>query len=262
MYITINSNYDFYFPRDYSTTMAHSKMAFVDVLAHEVNHGLGFASTLEKRTKDLVMPFPQFWESVTSTPKNTSIRFYFSAYDQHISSKSQGTSFIDYAKALAKLKAKNVQYKDFKANIKGYPHHEIFKNLSAAVNLDQDLYFTTHSNTNVTLECSLFRRGGTLHHLDSATYHNTQDVIMHPNQKKGEGVHKIYDRTNIWITAPYGRDTLQVLSTLGYTLNPNPVHEDSLEHFYLQFHPEPFLFRAKKFFAHLWNFKKLRSFGQ
>lgn len=249
MYVNINSLKNFHFPMDYPSSIGLFQVSFIDVLVHEVNHGLGFFGSLFERKPRLVTPTPRVWTSTTPTGKETNIKFYFTAYDKRIYTKSQKTSFVAYAKALESLDAKGVSYDDLMANIEAYPHYPIFRNLSKVVDKDQDLYFHTQINVNATLESSLFRKGGDLSHLDSETYKGTRDAVMRPKVSTWAGIHDVYDYHDLWIRAPYGEVTLQILSTLGYRLSSGPYHEASLEGYFMQHFGEAVFSKMKHLFV-------------
>ncbi|KAJ9078014.1 hypothetical protein DSO57_1011061 [Entomophthora muscae] len=58
-------------------------------------------------------------------------------------------------------------------------------------------------------------------------YKRTLETLMTADAGHPEGVHKLKD--DKWLTSPFGPLTLEVLATLGYQLNPNPLYENSLQ---------------------------------
>ncbi|KAJ9087728.1 hypothetical protein DSO57_1030393 [Entomophthora muscae] len=85
------------------------------------------------------------------------------------------------------------------------------------------LVFTTGSKI-IPLETSLspFQLGSSVSHLSHAKYDNSRDLLM-THRISGNNNLAAYIKANgKWLTSPYGPDTLAILQTIGYTLNPNP----------------------------------------
>ncbi|KAJ9071643.1 hypothetical protein DSO57_1034973 [Entomophthora muscae] len=89
--------------------------------------------------------------------------------------------------------------------------------------IEGTLVFTTGRKI-IPLETSLspFQLGSSVSHLSHAKYDNSRDLLM-THRISGNNNLAAYIKANgKWLTSPYGPDTLAILQTIGYTLNPNP----------------------------------------
>lgn len=237
MLININADHDFYFPRDYPRQQAQRQVSFLDSLAHELVHGLGFMTALGEYLPGLISSYPKNFINRSLSGKqivsSKEIHFFLSAFDQHIVVASKQTSLSYYANKLKNLvPVSNTTLQSLKSSIHRYPHHAIFSTLTQIVNTPHDIYFFTACGRKVELAADLFALGAAPSHVDYAKYAGSRDHIMRYSQTAGTGIHTLFSKHPAWLTSPFGEDTLAVLATLGYALNPKPRYEDSMAYYY------------------------------
>ncbi|KAJ9078997.1 hypothetical protein DSO57_1001210 [Entomophthora muscae] len=228
--IEIDAEFSFYFPMDYSEKQKTCEFDFMAILTHEVLHGLGFQSSLHKSNEGLYIP-----HKVTSTYKSGKIKteFLFTVFDKHIVFESNMTPFSHYANQLRSLGPINSSTKDKRI---GNPHLKVFKTLTALIR--NNYYFNTSSHQQLKLKGYSILSDLDLSHLDSSFYKQQDEAII-PDFWPKEGLYNLFNSQNKWLTSPFGPNSLAILATLGYKINPTPNYEHSLEHFYAKLHPLP-----------------------
>lgn len=166
----------------------------IEVLSHELIHGLGFVSSLVQSEAG-VLPWPTSADARLARAEFALDEFLFDAMTglplTLVISQSNATDVGHYIEELA------TRHGAFKLRI-------------------GDLV--------IPLETSIkpFRIGSSVSHLDSATYANSRDVLMIYRINKGHTVREYIQAHSRWDTAPYGPHTLRVMQAIGYTLNPSP----------------------------------------
>ncbi|KAJ9056128.1 hypothetical protein DSO57_1036222 [Entomophthora muscae] len=170
----------------------------IEVLSHELIHGLGFVSSLVQSEAG-VLPWPN--------SSDTRLTYTEFAMDEYL---FDARTNLPLSSLTSQLPLKNAS-----ADIGHYieelaTHHGYFE-----LRVD---------NLSIPLETSLrpFRIGSSVSHLDSDTYAQTQDVLMIYRINKGKTVREYIRSHSKWNTAPYGPHTLKVMQAMGYTLNPSP----------------------------------------
>ncbi|KAJ9071285.1 hypothetical protein DSO57_1038442 [Entomophthora muscae] len=231
MTISFDAHFNFYFPMDHHSTQSSCRFDFMETLTHEVLHGLGVYSSLQKLASDLVAPIQATNKHFTG--KETVYKEYliFSLFDIHIIVDIKNTSLAYFAEHLRDLGPITLKpHESLKSRIFSFPHHVLLKKL--AKSSKDSLSFQTLKGDKIKLNPSSFFSFNTPDHLDSSMYAYTRDEAMIPHTLPGIGLHDLFNCEKNWITSPFGPDTLEVLATLGYIINPSPMYEDSLEFYY------------------------------
>ncbi|KAJ9078998.1 hypothetical protein DSO57_1001221 [Entomophthora muscae] len=236
MLITFDAYYDYYFPNDYPNTQGICEMDFMQILTHEVLHGLGFASSLHALTSDIFSPIPRV-RRVMSSETELMVSFLFTEFDNHILNEKNSKPLKHYAAMLRELGP--IYFKpgqDYKTLTQNQPHYKIFKELSS---IFTHAYFNASSNIKVYLKTPSIFSSMSLSHIDSSTYKNTRDETMMAKSGSGVGLHDLFHDDAKWLTSPFGPKTLAILATLGYRINPSPDYERSMESHYASFFDLP-----------------------
>ncbi|KAJ9073846.1 hypothetical protein DSO57_1012176 [Entomophthora muscae] len=244
MYVDLNSDADFYFPDDYFREQRSTQPAFMDTLVHEVNHGLGFLSSLKCRIPRVVIPL---YSTITRITTNASgitstkqLLFAFNAFDKHILVSDANKTIFEYAKEVNRLGPLDVVGETSTAELlTTCPHRKVFDEITRFADTPQNFVFQTSNNISVPLETRILSRGFAPSHMDNETYVNSKDSTMRAKRNQGTGIHNMFNKTQKWITSPYGPDIQAVFTTLGYSLNPEPKYENSMEYHYFLHHLKP-----------------------
>lgn len=222
--IVINSKMPI-FPAKVPTWHPRHHYHFLRILSHEMVHALGFSSAYRPGLSALPCPelFPEM-KGDAVLPK-----FYDYAFDRHvhINEKATLSNFTAELNSIASLSY--AEYHDrstFEKSIE-YDHLQVLNVFLTTAREDRFIYFNA-SNRRIPLVVSSnpFQSGISLVHLSNP---NPLDILMtHSNQASLEDLLLKAD----WPEAPYGPDTLAILQTLGYPINPTPDPALSMAHHY------------------------------
>ncbi|KAI0233199.1 hypothetical protein L0F63_003546, partial [Massospora cicadina] len=220
MKIHLNAKGGFLFPHDYG--LSDHQVDLIKTILHEMFHGLGFSPSLMVY-KGHVTPYP-YSDQKPIHPCDT---FPPSVFVNHMYAAKTDQPISHLINKLNK---------EFKANCTatwenyGIPLQPNFSALTRAAHhltklstTDKAIYFKTFRNDTLYLETSSqpFAPASSLSHSDNS-YVKTIEHMM--TSTTGE-YHQDFSHLTLnptWITAPIGPITLDVMATLGYSLNPNP----------------------------------------
>ncbi|KAJ9073845.1 hypothetical protein DSO57_1012175 [Entomophthora muscae] len=220
--INTNATKDFYFPSDYHKKITPTQLSYMDHLIHEMNHGLGFHSKLKGA----------YEKHIYNTGCHEDVPL--SVFDTHTFIKKTNKPFLHYALQSTRTCSTSNEGPPTLDKPQDYEGFDLFHAFSKAIKGNEAFYFKTSQGTRVNLEHSI-KDGIKLDHLNKEDYINTKDQIALAKRRKGRGISDMFQRDQEWPTSPYGPETLKVLTTLGYKLNPSPKYENSMQYHYFKF---------------------------
>ncbi|KAJ9059538.1 hypothetical protein DSO57_1001080 [Entomophthora muscae] len=195
----------------------------VDIIIHELSHGLGFTSNFASGSMcgpgGLIIwtgfaggyPFKYIPESL---------------FDTHL--------YTNETSLHAKLQELHSPPSSNQLNTNDICSHTTVSELIRLLATPNSIYFKTTKGSHVYVETGPNVGGGRASHIDTKKYHMTQDSLMIPYATMHGHTLKNFTRPEDWSTAPLGKLTLEVFETLGYTVNLNPDPNRSQLALYLQ----------------------------
>ncbi|KAG9303160.1 hypothetical protein G9A89_001776 [Geosiphon pyriformis] len=231
-----NSNFEFWFPTDNTTTIKTGQIDFSFVVLHELVHGLGFYSVW----RDHINEEKSQWEALT--PKLCpdteisceNITFVESVFDQYIEiipeNNQRLSSYVPLLNKFSKEKAGSLEPLDFYPKFKASIQYKIAKDLFKYAVQNKSLAFrpdiySTQVSSHIILETSLtpYQPTSSVLHVDKTTYEKTLDFLMIFELSPGKTLSNLIVENG---GGPIGPNLKAVLEMLGYTTKeqPNPNH--------------------------------------
>lgn len=211
MLMHLSATHKFTYPDMYGTARA-GEADVVEVILHELIHGLGFESFLfpeKDQYTDYVglHHYPhrygrQIWLSFTKTLFDTFVH----PTDPARQIPPSGAYDLN-----------GLDYWDFLGNLSTMPR---FNDLPYLVATKGSVYFNTTRGTRVPLNTALTSDSayGVFSHIDATGSSYRNDLMAPVEQEYG----RHFAVSAGWKTSPIGDTVLEMLETLGYTRNPNP----------------------------------------
>ncbi|KAJ9086275.1 hypothetical protein DSO57_1005839 [Entomophthora muscae] len=251
--MTINTAVNFYFPSMFGSAQKKNESSAIDIIAHEMLHGMGFISAIHKRPGDNhLSPYVKIYEINENQKK---LLFSPSIFDKYVYNNNNET----IAQLVSEMNQGETEYAKDEPILPSSHFLDTMEKIETSATTRDGLYFKLKTE-NVYLETgtSTFVQGGSLSHLDYI-YKLTNDTVMTKSSAMGHGVHERANNT-YWPTSPFGTRTLGILEAIGYKLNHRPSFEKSLSGYLDIFHgkttPIPPKPRAKSGCAH----KRIQKF--
>ncbi|KAJ9063188.1 hypothetical protein DSO57_1002488 [Entomophthora muscae] len=214
------------FPSEASKWQA-DQIRFLCLLNHEIIHGLGLVSSYLPDVRGFL--HPQMYPSLVND--NFVTKFYDTPFDSHthLLPKMTLTNFTKTLNELPYIPFLKSQNATALRQTKHYSLFRLFNNLLTRHRSDQPVYFNA-SNQVIQLDTSLspFQPGVSLVHLLNP---QPFDTLMSHSTDYSHFKDLLRDSPD-WAQSPYGPQTLAILETLGYTINPNPNLTLSMSHYY------------------------------
>ncbi|KAJ9078694.1 hypothetical protein DSO57_1003965 [Entomophthora muscae] len=228
----INPATNFYFPSMFGKKQTSRQIGAIDVIGHELIHGMGFASFIDKEADNSNLS-PAIGVKESRKDGYVEMDFSVGVFDKFMYTEEDES----IAQLIKKMNQENqVLRKYVDRSITLAPRHlKTMKKIETYATKPMGLYFKlgtekvyleTRSNT--------FGHEASLSHLDSS-YRTTDDMLMTRTSRVGHGVHERASNPS-WPTSPFGSRTLGILETIGYRLNKNPSFEKSLGGFMAKRH--------------------------
>ncbi|KAJ9078994.1 hypothetical protein DSO57_1001207 [Entomophthora muscae] len=218
MFIKINAQHRYYFPSDYPSTQEACQYDFMYILTHQVLYGLGISSSYFNL-------IPSFYKPARYQSK---YNLWFTKFDKHIKIPPKDIGLIDYARDSANQEAMPQN------NVSSHRHSDYTPFTSLAQLSKHGLYFKTSTNRRISLKPSLPDAKLSPTHILPNMYENTRDESLVTEIQPAVAIHDLFSSQEQWITSPFGPGTLDILATLGYTINPTPQYNNSMESYYLK----------------------------
>jgi hypothetical protein len=198
--------------------MTSSQYDFFSTIAHELIHGLGFASSLNTYLdSDTTIVSPCMLEKFDSNGETIFLPFVL---DRLIvtskDKKSIGPLFADYSK----LSIKNSNNNEGK--VKKHLNESTSDTLKKLANLTTtpeslSLLLANGETLILNTKDSPFMPGTSVSHVDDTKYTGTKEYLM-VSRFKGGDVFQLIDDNPDWDTYPYGPRLVEVMGEIGYTL--------------------------------------------
>ncbi|CAG8719575.1 17768_t:CDS:2, partial [Funneliformis caledonium] len=232
-----NSLVPFWFEGDPPITSIQT--GFLELILHELMHGLGFASAWNDYINDdvVVAATPEIVGLTTETTlPDSSAKFVFNGFQERVLDKylfllPENKSTSSYASELNKFAEFGTTYENVSVFLNQFvtsPQYLVAKEIFGYFIIPKDLVFkpsVSDKEEDMTfLETSLnpFLPGSSISHVDSKTYTNTSEFLMTFSQENGRTLND-----NIRIGGNYsggaiGYKLRLILESLGYATNENP----------------------------------------
>ncbi|KAK9766399.1 hypothetical protein K7432_004538 [Basidiobolus ranarum] len=224
---TFNSEARFWFQVD-STPIKRGQYDFLSVILHELIHGLGFTTQWNNYSKLGLTPRPNFKSSRNGGTKF--VGFTENAFDQYLVEIPTMRNLTEISDKMSKklsqqheATSKSGIFRKFQDTAES----QFPKDLLKAVTQPKTIAFLP-KNANgpkdlIFLETSIrrFTQGSSLCHLDYRSNLNSPDFVM--KYKSGPGsIQAKLNQVKLGKYSPLGPKLIDILETLGYTINPNP----------------------------------------
>ncbi|KAJ9086331.1 hypothetical protein DSO57_1005038 [Entomophthora muscae] len=220
--VLINLNKRFYFASDFMRKQ--DGYSAIDTLAHEFIHGMGFSTKTSGKSCNANLA-PGFITCPGYYENTAGILFFANSFETHIYTRSgtKLTSFIERLNMKNQIPLGDPTSK--KPQLTDY-HLGITREIEALASTSEELYFKTFSGKKIILRTNgKYKPGTSISHFDKR-YEGTKETLMTEDESLYYGVHDL--EFDGWRTSPFGPLTLEVLGTMGYQLNRNPLFENSL----------------------------------
>ncbi|KAJ9088923.1 hypothetical protein DSO57_1018033 [Entomophthora muscae] len=213
--VDINSLAKFYFPANFKRQQHCDEISFSDLLYHEINHGLGFATSISNYDSGLLTPNPSTTRSRKGKYRK-GIKFPNSAFDKHLNIGSHQKQIAEAVKRINQL-GEQMDPRTQKPSeaIRSFKNAEEMREFQQLMASNQ-INFKTSSNTYLPLEASYtpFSTESSISHFSTSKELPQQDQFMRAYLKLGAGSYSLdYDPS--WKTSPFGPGALQVLQSPG-----------------------------------------------
>ncbi|KAI9291180.1 hypothetical protein K502DRAFT_297340, partial [Neoconidiobolus thromboides FSU 785] len=218
IFAEFNSEAPYYFPN--SKVKGGDRVNFLDVVSHELLHGLGFASSINDNfNTGLVTFYPDIVLKEMKDSKLIKVQFIQFIFDKFLVISKPD----NYVEKYLNLFNQNNLLDPVNPLKEGSKLGNIAKDLTKQVTIKDNLFFQINKDTLITLETSLvpYAPGSSISHLDKSKYLNTADSLM-CYRMEDKDIYEIMKSIGTWNTAPYGPNTLAILEAMGYTLTKNP----------------------------------------
>lgn len=223
--VTMDSEATFYFPADFGRQQACNEISFADVLYHEINHGLGFATGIS-RYAGLITPMPILFSNAGGHYVR-GITFAPHLFDKFLRVGNRRRRVDKYLAAFSKLgRSMDPRAGGFAGAMQAYSTNRLVTNFQKFMS-KKKIFFRLGPGKRVPLEASYapYDAGSSVSHF--AVRFSPQDRPMRARSLAGTGSFSLpYNAT--WLNSPFGSGALDVLAALGYRANPNPRMQDSL----------------------------------
>ncbi|KAJ9086273.1 hypothetical protein DSO57_1005838 [Entomophthora muscae] len=220
----INPATNFYFPTMFGEQQTSHQTGAIDVIAHELIHGMGFASFIDKDAGSSIF-LPAIGVKKSRKDDYVEMDFSVGVFDKFMYTEEEES----IAQLIKKMNQDNqVPRKYADKSITLAPRHlKTMKTIEAYATKPLGLYFKLGTEK-VYLDTRSTTSGleASLSHLDSI-YTSTDDMLMTRSSLLGHGVHERASNPS-WPTSPFGSRTLGILEAIGYKLNHQPSFEKSL----------------------------------
>ncbi|KAI0244220.1 hypothetical protein L0F63_006739 [Massospora cicadina] len=210
--IDMNSDIKYHFLTNSKEDKRTDEVSFAESLMHEINHGLGFASSIS----DYGYGFP------TPAPSNEAIPVFYEFYfDKFLYVRE--TQLIKYTNYL------NYYFQHhprLSKSTDSLSRVEALKNFYKISSTPGILKFIAPNGQRITLDTTnTSPKGASVSHLDD-NYTNTRDFMM-VSVARVEQLSSFNFSDSAWKFKPYGENTILILKTLGYTFKApdqtNPI---------------------------------------
>ncbi|KAJ9076557.1 hypothetical protein DSO57_1024975 [Entomophthora muscae] len=196
----------------------------VEIIIHEMGHGLGFISNLANSGL-CGSGGPSIWYSFVENYSFAYIKE--SLFDAHLYTKEESLHEM-FEKLHSTRRYRQPLEMQFVCS------HETVHALKRLLATPDSIYFKTTKGSRVFVETNENVEVSRVSHTNWGKYYTTLDFLMVPFAFLHGHVLKEFTRPEDWRTAPFGKLTLEVFETLGYTVNLNPDPNRSQLAFYLQ----------------------------
>ncbi|KAI0243994.1 hypothetical protein L0F63_004271, partial [Massospora cicadina] len=248
MTVYLKLNHQTVFPNDYGSHKVDMVHDIMETIIHEIIHGLGITTELKVRFTNSTFVGPAYILNQIGTM--VKVNFIKTLFDTYLYTDLNKKHGFDGSPRIDEI----IRPMDFNADLQYEPEsldkiprmqqiNQLSK-LSSTQNstffflvLDgqNSTFFKTWKGTKVYVETNLPPPSlSLLSHVDKLTYMFSKDYIMvHASIPYG---YFLRDNSldDDWVTAPIGEHTLEMLETLGYERNPNPMQERSQHALYQQ----------------------------
>ncbi|KAJ9063189.1 hypothetical protein DSO57_1002489 [Entomophthora muscae] len=225
--IVINSNQYSLYPSNVMEWHSRHHISFLLTFNHEVIHALGLSSAYKPRLSSLPCP-----ELLPNPTRNITLgKFYDYPFDHHVHI-SQHRTLAHFTRTLNDISSLTYsQYTDTTA-LSHSPEYTQLQALNALLTTstpNMPIYFNA-SNKIIQLDTSLspFKSGSSLVHLLNPP---RRDALLTRSSRHSHFEVLLLNNPD-WAQSPYGPQTLAILETLGYSINPNPNLTLSMTFFY------------------------------
>ncbi|KAI0244534.1 hypothetical protein L0F63_007519, partial [Massospora cicadina] len=210
--IDMNSELRYHFLTYSKDDKRTDEVSFAEALMHEINHGLGFASSIS----DYGYGFP------TPAPSNEAITVFYEFYfDKFLYvNKTQLIAYTNYLNSYFRYRPRLSKSTDSLSRIKALKN---FYKISSTPGI---LRFLTLNGRRITLDTTnTSPKGASVNHLDDK-YTGIRDFMM-VSAARVEQPLSFNFSDSVWKSKPYGENTILILKTLGYTFKvpdqTNPI---------------------------------------
>ncbi|KAI0225864.1 hypothetical protein L0F63_006571 [Massospora cicadina] len=227
MDLTISKDFKFVFPDELGMPIqkGHVTLDFVELVAHELAHGLGVHSNFEY----VGFYAPQMAYYNGRNDNQPEIKFRKTLFDSHL--------YDNYGNSVATLvdemnmgtSTAGMSFKTFKRNYRSMSQAKQIKYLNMMLVNKFGLFFKTKSNQRINVQAAdRFGQYFSTSHLLLDKYSNTSDYLMTPTLPPLDNFLTYSKANQSWSTAPLGPNLIDILETLGYKRNPYPKRNLSL----------------------------------
>ncbi|KAJ9086271.1 hypothetical protein DSO57_1005835 [Entomophthora muscae] len=227
--MTINTAVKFYFPSMFGSAQKSTQSSAIDIIAHEMLHGMGFISAIHKRPGDNhLSPYVKIKNDIEGG-KNMLLKP--SIFDKYVYNNNNET----IAQLVSGMNPGKAEYAKDEPILPSSHFLDTMEKIETSATMRDGLYCKLKTEK-VYLETgtSTFVQGSSISHLDFR-YKITNDMLMVKSSAMGHGVHERANNT-YWPTSPFGNRTLGILEAIGYKLNHQPSFEKSLSGYLDIFH--------------------------
>ncbi|KAJ9061275.1 hypothetical protein DSO57_1022189 [Entomophthora muscae] len=204
-------------PVDYGSHKSNSIYDVIEVIVHELLHGMGIISYVNSFTEEGSYRGPGY--NIESKNGIYSIYFAKGIFDKYLYSGG------NYMHDIVQSMSKNLPYIKAKVYIENIPRLSQLKQIGDFITGESYVYFITASNKAVYIKEN--ETVTSLGHLSNMAYHISLDHIMTPSSIPYAYVILNHSLVQDWVTAPLGNNTIDILETLGYQKNRFPRRERS-----------------------------------
>ncbi|KAJ9087454.1 hypothetical protein DSO57_1033233 [Entomophthora muscae] len=203
----------FVFPDQYGDKIEEIRNDIMDLIIHELIHGLGLGSSIISELK----------KCIGKKVDCSNAKFTRSLFDTFL--QTNDTTFSHLLNS-TDIDSRAPKYVDLGMQL---VHSKYIKFLEL-LRVEKYSFFLTKNNNKVYLN-TISAGGGDFSHLER-TYNATADYLMTYSSDYYGAFKPHSAKDKDWKTSPLGETTIQVLETLGYARNPNPEFEKSQAFFY------------------------------
>ncbi|CAG8545151.1 2522_t:CDS:2, partial [Dentiscutata heterogama] len=233
-----NSESEFYFEND--TTINSEQIGFLELITHEIVHGLGLVTNWKPLLNSNVTTelTPRLNLTTSDTDPTQPLIYYGfieTIFDQFLVT-SEGNKFSNFTEQLNKFTPYGTKFQDQTAFINAFINSPQYAIAQSVLNYSQttnSMVFLANPHSElIWLETSVFpySKGSSISHFSMAIYDNTTDFLMTYLQHPGRSFETALQEN--YATCIIGPKLLYLLETIGYATpsHPDPEKPSPIDH--------------------------------